>query len=94
MSLAYLISTQNRRVDIKETSKPKQEQFQNVINIEIFGMRVSAFENLEILICLICGVLVYLQMIVIYNYLIGCACLCSKEGDKNAQELAGRYFFT
>ena len=33
-------------------------------------------------------------MIVIYNYLIGCACLCSKDGDKYAQELAGRYFFT
>ena len=44
MTFAYLVSTQNRAVDIKEANKPKGEQFQNVVNVELFGMRVS-FED-------------------------------------------------
>ena len=33
-------------------------------------------------------------MIIVSNWLLGAACLASKEGDFTAQKLAARYYFT
>ena len=33
-------------------------------------------------------------MIIVSNWLLGVACLASKEGDFTAQKLAARYYFT
>ena len=35
-----------------------------------------------------------MRMIIVYNWLIGVACLGSKTEDQSAQELAARYFLT
>ena len=51
-------------------------------------LRKEAFQNL--LECDFFG----MRMIIVSNWLLGAACLASKEGDFTAQKLAARYYFT
>lgn len=70
--IASTVMTHNRRQDIKG-EKPRREQFQNLEEVDFFGMR----------------------MIVVYNWLVGVACLCSKRLELyDVQVLAARYYFT
>ena len=51
-------------------------------------LRKEAFQNLQV------SDFFGMRMLVVSNWLLGVACLASKEEDLTAQKLAARYYFT